>query len=1018
MGMRAGTLCRILFATLALLLAADSLRAQPRPCLDLSGDHRVDFADVAGGHRVAALLDGTLDPRPDFDLAGGVTVTDVVNELLVARGDKPALVDFEPRAAAAGQRVRAFTANVPRDARDLRVVLRGAVGELEATEVTAGEGFVDFRLPDFGAPAVLDLPGLDRALPGIDRRGLLLVRLELGNRSSNVCPLLALAAGERDRDGDGLRDAVDTCPDFADPQNGDTDADGLGDYCDNCPATPNRDQKDANGDGSGDACEPPRKIAVNGVELAPPRGVDPRMRQAGVERPHGVLILTREIDMHLQQRLEELGVVLGQPLGRHAFVVAALPRSFEALAGELWFHALVPLEPNIRLVGALRDARIDPAATYELDVQFHDDVTLDEARRALHQVAASVLSEGVELRDECGKLSRRVNTWRVRLLGRGLGSLAEHDGVLAVQLAHPNLRYNANSRAALRVDVVNTGGLNGTGRVVGEWDGGWVDGDNLAPPAAPAGGVNAGFGGRVRIRDHGPDGVPALPGGCGAAVSCTAPFCAFDNHATHVGGTMIGDGTLAGGGPGTDRGMANLAQLISYEWPDSAAELVCERRDAMAGFGTVAHNNSWGYCHGCNGTLGFYDALSSSFDQEIRARPEALDVFAAANAQNFRNSPFGTCPATVLPCALPPIYTAPACTAPPPGVAPPPALAVPPLSVVNRFYTVNAPGATTKNSVVVGSVAGTPTFGTHRLSNFSSLGPTQDGRLKPEVTALGGSVTSTCVPGLTDGTGACGANGYLTIGGTSMAAPAVTGTAALLFERATAIPVAPFDGSEARALMIHTATDLDTHPGGAFVGMTGTQWNVFGGGADGPDFLTGYGRVDAAAARDHLNAGNVAAVLQPSGCPTSVAYASIPFHSPVDVGGAGPVAGCPAMVWDVVWYVTVPAGLTQMKVTLAWNDVQATAGANPTLVNDIDLMVEAPGGVYHYPWWLDPACPYRQAVRVQANAFAPAIYGDHRNNLEQVHVIGPLAAGTWRIIIRTDGLASGPQPFSLMVSMN
>jgi hypothetical protein len=149
-----------------------------------------------------------------------------------------------------------------------------------------------------------------------------------------------------------------------------------------------------------------------------------------------------------------------------------------------------------------------------------------------------------------------------------------------------------------------------------------------------------------------------------------------------------------------------------------------------------------------------------------------------------------------------------------------------------------------------------------------------------------------------------------------------------------------------------------------------------------------------------------------------VVYPSIPFNSPVAVGGAGPVAGCPAMVWDVVWYVTVPAGTNEMKVTIAWNDVQATAGANPTIVNDIDLMLGSPTNVYHYPWWMDPTCPYRQAVRSQANTFSPATYGDHRNNLEQIHLVGGVAAGQWRIIIRTDGLALGPQPFSMMVSLN
>lgn len=1006
---------RLLLPLLLLcLIPAGVLHAQPRPCLDLSGDRTVDFADVAGGHRVAALLDATFDPRPDFDLRHGVTVTDVVNGFLVANGRKPGLVDFQPRAAAPGDLVRAIVQNVPADAGGVRVVLTTSAGEVEVRDVAVREGAIELRLPDLGALGTLDLPGLDQALPGLDRRGLVLVRAEVGDLASNTCPLLVLAAGERDRDGDGLRDAVDTCPDFPDPQNGDTDADGLGDYCDNCPATPNRDQRDSNGDGSGDACAPPQKASINGIELAPPQGVDQRMRQIEAERPHGILILTREIDMPIEHRLEELGVDLQQPLGRHAFVVAAERRALAGLAGERWFHALVPLSPEIRLVGELRTSQFEPEATLTLDVAFHEDVPLDRARSLLREAGAEILAEGVELRDDCGGFLRRVNQWRVRLTGRKVRQLSQLDAVLTIQIARTNVTYNANSRAAIGADALNTGGLNGAGMTVAEWDGGWVDGDSAAPPAAPGGGVNAALAGRVRVRDHGPDSPPAVPGGCAAGVSCTAPSCAFANHATHVGGTLIGDGALAGGGADLNEGMASQAQLISYEWPDGGAELVCERQDAITNFATVAHNNSWGYCNGCNDTLGFYDALSSSYDQDIRSQPAATDLFAASNAQNYRNSPSQTCLGTVLPCALPALYTAPACNAPPPGVTPPPSLPVPPVNVVNRFFTVNAPGGTAKNGVTVGNIDNP----NNRLRPTSGMGPTQDGRLKPEVVAHGHQVTSTCVPGLTDGTGACGANGYLTTGGTSMATPAVTGAASLLYERAGALGISPFGSSEVRALLAHTATDLGVHPGGggAFLTMAGGQWQAFGG-ADGPDFLTGYGRVNAVAARDHLNSGNIAGVLQPSGCPTSVSYPSIPFQNPVAVGGPGPVAGCPAMVWDVVWYLTIPAGLTEMKVTIAWNDVQATAGANPALINDIDLMVEAPGGDYHYPWWLDPACPYRQAVRVQSAVFDTATYGDHRNNLEQVHVVGGLTAGTWRIIIRTDGLASGPQPFSMMVSV-
>ena len=63
-----------------------------------------------------------------------------------------------------------------------------------------------------------------------------------------------------DRDGDGVNDVVDRCPDVADPRQHDEDGDGVGDLCDNCPHVPNADQADllegGSADGIGDNCDP------------------------------------------------------------------------------------------------------------------------------------------------------------------------------------------------------------------------------------------------------------------------------------------------------------------------------------------------------------------------------------------------------------------------------------------------------------------------------------------------------------------------------------------------------------------------------------------------------------------------------------------------------------------------------------------------------------------------------------------------------------------------------------------
>jgi len=67
-----------------------------------------------------------------------------------------------------------------------------------------------------------------------------------------------------DRDGDGILDGDDNCPDTYNPDQKDTDGDGIGDVCDSCTQAANpssttqnggQAQADANGNGYGDVCD-------------------------------------------------------------------------------------------------------------------------------------------------------------------------------------------------------------------------------------------------------------------------------------------------------------------------------------------------------------------------------------------------------------------------------------------------------------------------------------------------------------------------------------------------------------------------------------------------------------------------------------------------------------------------------------------------------------------------------------------------------------------------------------------
>ena len=58
-----------------------------------------------------------------------------------------------------------------------------------------------------------------------------------------------------DKDGDGICDGKDICPDDPNSDQLDEDLDGVGDACDNCVEDSNPDQEDMDLDGKGDACE-------------------------------------------------------------------------------------------------------------------------------------------------------------------------------------------------------------------------------------------------------------------------------------------------------------------------------------------------------------------------------------------------------------------------------------------------------------------------------------------------------------------------------------------------------------------------------------------------------------------------------------------------------------------------------------------------------------------------------------------------------------------------------------------
>ena len=393
----------------------------------------------------------------------------------------------------------------------------------------------------------------------------------------------------------------------------------------------------------------------------------------------------------------------------------------------------------------------------------------------------------------------------------------------------------------------------------------------------------------------------------------------IDYHATHVAGTAMGNGTNSAG---LLRGMAPEANLVTYEWPYSINELDSETNDAIVNYSAVISTNSWGRYIGSNCDLyGDYDDWSQNYDWIVDGKlgnPITI-VFAAGNEENN-----------------------PWCQ----GSYPYP----------HPWGRIPAFAQTAKNTIVVGATYSD----TNEHTCFSSRGPTDDGRIKPDVSAPGdeandnpdepcgyGDMIRSTIPG----------NEYDEMAGTSMAAPAVSGCVALIYQdyRSTHSGANPTPAT-IKALLIHTAEDL---------------------GNASPDYTYGWGLINVTAAADVVRADNN---------PYQTIFEEVISHGQVDT-----------------YDVSVPAG-SELRATLVWTDEKGEPGAAKELVNDLDITITNDGTTY-YPWLLDPD-----------NPGSPATTGvDSINNVEQV-VTDVSTGGVYTITVTGTSVPNGPQPYSLIIS--
>jgi len=304
------------------------------------------------------------------------------------------------------------------------------------------------------------------------------------------------------------------------------------------------------------------------------------------------------------------------------------------------------------------------------------------------------------------------------------------------------------------------------------------------------------------------------------------------NHSTHVAGIMSGAGLV---NPRM-KGRAPQSTLVI----ENFSEIFFSSPELSNRYGMVLTNNSYGSTAANCRNFGNYNTTARYIDQQLLDYPDIMHVFGAGNEVTS------------------------ACVPYPAG-----------------YLTVFGGPQSAKNTITVG---GSNKFET---AGYYSKGPTKDGRIKPEIIAIGRNVFST-VPG----------NTYSANNGTSMACPQVTGSLALLIERYRQLN----NGSNPSGALLKNIICNSTED----IGNTG------------PDFANGYGWLNALPAIEILEKKNYFA--------SSIQQSQEQTKS-----------------------FTIGSNVSEVRLMLYWPDIPASLYAATTLVNDLDILVSGPDGTIHKP---------------------------------------------------------------------
>jgi hypothetical protein len=412
------------------------------------------------------------------------------------------------------------------------------------------------------------------------------------------------------------------------------------------------------------------------------------------------------------------------------------------------------------------------------------------------------------------------------------------------------------------------------------------------------------------------------------------------SHGSHVAGTI-----LAGGLNQSAMGMAPEAKLHSYDWNNDRSEMASMARSDQSGL--LFSNHSYGLVQGwncqngsCTWTgspgisdkedwrFGFYTTLARDLDQIAFNAPYYSIFWAAGNDRDDRQT-IGA-----------PSYPAD--------------------GNQGSGYDCISQEGTAKNIFTIGAIRKVPDYAgpaSVEMSGFSGWGPTDDGRIKPDLVAPGVDIFST----FSD-------NAYATQSGTSMATPGALGSVTLLQELQKNLNGGKFmRSSTLKALTIHTAKEAGLTPG--------------------PDYSFGWGLLDVEAAakvlltRDNQN---------------------------VFVEELNLISG------EAFELTLNPQANTKITATISWTDPAGTpvgSQLDPTnlmLVNDLDMRIVDEANNQQFPWALNPELSALAEAAFKADNF--------RDNVEKIEFNNP-EPRTYKLRVNHKGsLAGGNQNFSLILT--